>query len=130
MGTFDCLHHGHINLLYEASRLGNLTVGLNTDEFVERYKGRPPIMSYDTRRKVLMALKSVTSVVPCDGDGAATVARVQPDYLVIGSDWARRDYYAQMGFSQDWLDDKKINLVYVPYTKGISTTEIRRRLDA
>ena len=54
---------------------------------------------------------------------------VQPNYIIIGSDWARKDYYKQMGFTQDWLDERDIGLIYVPYTDGISTTEIKRRIN-
>jgi hypothetical protein len=50
---------------------------------------------------------------------------VKPDYIIIGSDWARRDYYAQMGFDQDWLDERNIGLIYVPYTAGISSTDLK-----
>jgi len=53
---------------------------------------------------------------------------VAPDYILIGSDWARKDYYTQMGFDQNWLDERGIVLGYVPYTPGISTTNIKGRL--
>jgi hypothetical protein len=53
---------------------------------------------------------------------------VSPDYIIIGSDWARRDYYLQMGFTQDWLDQRGIGLIYIPYTEGISTTDIKNRM--
>jgi hypothetical protein len=53
---------------------------------------------------------------------------VNPDYIVTGSDWAQRDYHAQMSFTQEWLDDRGIGLVYVPYTKTISSTAIRGRM--
>lgn len=85
-------------------------------------------MGFEERRVVLFACRYVTNVVACDGDSVATVEAAKPDYLVIGSDWALRDYYAQMGFTQDWLDDRAISLVYVPYTRGVSTTEIRGRI--
>jgi hypothetical protein len=51
-----------------------------------------------------------------------------PDIIAIGTDWARRDYYAQMGFDQDWLDDRGIALIYIPYTQGISSTAIKERM--
>jgi hypothetical protein len=56
------------------------------------------------------------------GDAAL---RVRPKYLAIGSDWARKNYYEQIGVSQDWLDEQNITLVYVPRFPGISTTELR-----
>jgi hypothetical protein len=48
--------------------------------------------------------------------------------IIVGSDWARRDYYSQMGFTQDWLDERGIGLCYIPYTLGISTTDLKKRI--
>lgn len=129
-GTFDLLHSGHVNFLNQCAKLGQVTVALNTDEFIAEYKGKPPIMSYAEREAVLRGLASVEAVIPNIGgaDSRATIEQVKPDYLVIGSDWARKDYYRQMGFSQEWLDNRGIILCYVPYTKGISTTDIKARL--
>jgi bifunctional ADP-heptose synthase (sugar kinase/adenylyltransferase) len=61
-------------------------------------------------------------------DSRIAIEQVKPDYIIIGSDWARRDYYYQMGFDQDWLDERGIGLIYIPYTDGISTTAIKHRL--
>lgn len=107
-----------------------MTVALNTDEFITEYKKRPPVMSYAERAAVLLACRYVTNVVPNVGgaDSRPAIELVGPDLIVIGSDWATRDYYGQMGFTQEWLDDRGIGLCYIPYTKGISTTEVRKRL--
>ena len=129
-GTFDLLHAGHVSFLEECAKLGKVTVALNTDEFIAAYKGQTPIMTYAERKAVLKGLRSVDRVVPNIGgaDSKTTIKLVKPDYLVIGSDWARKDYYGQMGFDQDWLDSMGIILCYVPYTQGISSTEIKARL--
>lgn len=129
-GTFDLFHRGHLEFLRKCSELGLVTVSLNTDEFIERYKGKPPIANYEEREAVLLGCKFVDSVVPNVGgaDSTRSIELVKPDIIVIGSDWARKDYYAQMGFSQDWLDSRGIGLCYIPYTQGISTTELKRRI--
>lgn len=129
-GTFDLLHAGHVSFLERCAKLGEVIVSLNTDEFIEQYKGKPPIMTYSERKAVLAGLRAVSRVVPNIGgaDSKITVQMVKPDYLVIGSDWARKDYYSQMGFDQDWLDERGIILCYIPYTAGISTTQIKARL--
>ena len=129
-GTFDLLHSGHVNFLRRCSLLGEVTVALNTDEFIAAYKGKTPIMTYQEREAVLLGLRYVSNVVPNVGgaDSRISIDLVAPDYLVIGSDWARKDYYKQMGFDQDWLDERGIILCYVPYTPGISTTNIKGRL--
>lgn len=87
-------------------------------------------MSFDERAEVLMACRYVDRVVPNVGgaDSTLTLDIVQPDLIVIGSDWARRDYYDQMNFTQSWLDKRGIGLCYIPYTEGISSTAIKKRL--
>ncbi len=129
-GTFDLLHAGHINFLKRCAELGSVTVSLNEDEFIEKYKGKRPIMSYREREAVLLGCRWVDRVVPNLGgvDSRISIALDSPDLIVIGSDWARRDYYAQMGFDQDWLDERGIGLCYIPYTQGISSTAIKERL--
>lgn len=129
-GTFDLPHSGHVNFLKECSYLGDVTVALNTDEFIEEYKGKPPIMSYEERAAVINEFSCVLNVIPNFGgaDSKEAIEFVRPDIIAIGSDWARKDYYAQMRFDQDWLDERGISLIYIPYTKGISSTEIKRRL--
>lgn len=129
-GTFDLLHAGHVNFLKRCSEIGDVIVALNTDDFIAKYKGKPPVMSFDERASVLLGLKYVKEVIPNVGgaDSRISIDLVAPDYILIGSDWARKDYYAQMGFDQDWLDERGIILGYVPYTAGISTTNIKGRL--
>ena len=129
-GTFDLFHAGHVEFLRRCSDLGSVVVSLNTDEFIEEYKGKPPVISYADRRDVLLACRYVHDVVPNTGgpDSRIAIESVMPDLIVIGSDWARKDYYTQMAFDQDWLDDRGIGLAYIPYTPGISSTAIKERM--
>ena len=108
-----------------------MVVALNTDEFIQEFKGRPPLLTYDERKKALEGCKYVDEVIPNVGgaDSKPSILQVKPDFVVIGSDWAGKDYYKQMQFTQEWLDDLGIVLIYVPYTVGISTTELKRRLN-
>ena len=129
-GTFDLFHSGHVNFLAQCSEFGEVVVALNTDKFIEKYKGKPPVCSYDERMQVLMACRYVSDVVPNEGgaDSKPAILDVNPDLIAIGSDWARKDYHAQMGFTQDWLDAQNISLMYIPYTANISTTNLKARL--
>jgi glycerol-3-phosphate cytidylyltransferase len=129
-GTFDLPHPGHYRLLQRAAQFGNVVVALNTNEFIYKYKGKAPALSYAEREEILLACKWVDRVIPNIGGEDSTIAieLVKPDYIIVGSDWARKDYYKQMGFTQEWLDDRGIGLIYVPYTKNISTTEIKNRM--
>lgn len=129
-GTFDLFHSGHANFLERCSELGSVTVSLNTDEFITAYKKKPPVMSYAERARVLLSCRYVSRVIPNYGgaDSTPAIETIAPNLIVVGSDWARRDYYSQMGFTQDWLDERGIGLVYIPYTDGISSTAIKARL--
>jgi len=133
-GTFDLPHKGHVKFLRMckkiAGRGGIVVVSLNTDEFIKEYKKKPPIMSFEERKAVLEEFRSVDLVIPNTGgaDSKPAILSVMPSFIVIGSDWAKKDYYAQMQFTQEWLDNNGITLIYVPYTEGLSTTEIKRRL--
>jgi glycerol-3-phosphate cytidylyltransferase len=129
-GTFDLYHAGHARFLRRCHELGSVTVSLNTDDFIEEYKGKPPVLSYADRAEVLLSTRYVDQVVPNSGgpDSRIAIEAVEPDIIAIGSDWARRDYYTQMAFDQDWLDDRGIALIYIPYTQGISSTAIKERM--
>jgi len=135
-GTFDLFHSAHVRFLKACRRLagadGDVVVALNTDAFIEAYKGSAPVMSFDERKEVLLGCKYVDAVIPNIGeaDSKPSILQVMPDYVVIGDDWARKDYYAQMQFSREWLDQLEIQLVYVPYTPGISTTDLKSRITA
>lgn len=124
------VHSGHANFLRQCAEFGDVTLVLNTDEFIQRYKGKPPVMSYEERFEVLSEFRSVKNIFPnwANENCAAVVDDLRPDIIAVGSDWARKDYYKQMGFDQDWLDERNIKLLYIPYTQGISTTELKRRL--
>lgn len=87
-------------------------------------------MSYDERKTVLKGCRYVSEVIPNVGgeDSKPTIIKTEPHIIAVGSDWAVKNYYKQMSFTQKWLDDRRILLVYLPYTKGISTTEIKKRI--
>jgi glycerol-3-phosphate cytidylyltransferase len=130
-GTFDLFHYGHINFLRQCSKLcDKVIVSLNTDEFIEQYKGKPPIMNYEEREKSLLSCKYVDEVIPnlSGADSKPTISSVNPNIIAIGDDWAGGNYYKQMDFTQEWLDERDILLVYLAYTQGISTTEIKNRI--
>ena len=116
--------------LRRCAEIGSVTVSLNTDEFIEAYKGSPPVVSYSEREAVLLGCRYVDAVVANHGgaDSKIAIQQVKPDLVVVGSDWARRDYYKQMLFDQDWLDARGIGLCYIPYTNGISTTALKKRI--
>jgi glycerol-3-phosphate cytidylyltransferase len=132
-GTFDLFHVGHVNLLRRASELGEVTVSLNRDEFVSRFKGRPPVIRFADREAVLRSCRYVTDVVENTGedDSKPVILSVRPNIIVAGGDWAPpRDYLGVLGVPEGWLESLGIELRFVPRTPGISSSGIRTLLDA
>ena len=134
-GTFDLFHVGHLNLLKRCHQLAGLTgqvvVSLNTDEFIYKYKNKYPVIPYEDRKTILESCKYVHSVIENSGqeDSKKSILFAGAiDIVAIGSDWAKKDYYKQMNFTQDWLDEQNISLIYIPYTKKVSSTMIKTQL--
>jgi glycerol-3-phosphate cytidylyltransferase len=133
-GTFDLFHSGHVNLLRRCKEIagenGTVVVSLNLDDFVYKFKNKYPVCNYQEREAVLLSCQYVDMVVPniSGADSKPSIQSINPNYIVVGSDWAKKDYYSQMQFTQDWLDERGIGLVYVPYSKEISSTEIKGRM--
>ena len=133
-GTFDLFHSGHVAFLKRCQEIagiaGQVIVSLNTDSFIEEYKAKPPVCHDQERYTVVSACKYVNQVIWNSGgtDSKPAILSAQPDVIAIGSDWARKDYYKQMDFTQDWLDKLNISLIYIPYTANISSTNIKERL--
>ena len=134
-GTFDLFHIGHLNLLKRCHEMAGLTgqviVSLNTDAFIEKYKNKKPLICYEDRKAILESCKYVHSVIENSGEEDSKKSILFAgaiDIVAIGSDWAKKDYYKQMNFTQDWLDEQEISLIYIPYTKGISSTLIKQKI--
>ena len=128
-GSFDLLHSGHLKLLRSCARFGDVFVSLLSDEAYEAYRGHPPVMPFNERRQILKALSCVDQVI--EGDNRETkqeLRRLWPDIVAVGSVWAKKDIYAQYGVTQQWLEEQDILLVYFPYTEGISSTDIKKRI--
>lgn len=128
-GTFDLLHPGHIALLQKASAYGDVVVSLNTDEFAERYK-RKPVMSLEERKQMVRSLRCVSDVVVNIGceDSTVAIMEVKPRYIVHGNDWTGESLMKQMGLSREFLRENNIQMLYLPYTEGVSTTELLERV--
>ena len=121
-GTFDLLHYGHIRLLKRAKALGDyLIVALSTDEF-NAQKGKKAYHNYETRKKMLEAIRYVDLVIPeeCWEQKISDVQKYDVDIVVMGSDWAGSDRF-------DYLKDY-CEVVYLDRTEGISTTKIKKDL--
>ncbi len=132
-GTFDLLHSGHVRLLKLCTEIagpaGLVIVSVNTDEFASSYK-EAPICSLAERIEVLESCKWVDKVIVNSGgaDSKPAIIFADANVIVVGSDWKDKDYYGQMGFDQNWLDQRNIEMKFVSYTEGISSTIIESRI--
>lgn len=137
-GTFDLFHEGHIELLSACKKIagsdGMVIVALNNDRFIEQFKGKAPLQSFRERKLMLESCRYVDLVVENFGreKSTLTIDKVSKDHkidiIAIGTDWATKDYYAQMGFTKEWLNDRDLILVYIDRRTGQSTTNIKEQL--
>ncbi len=121
-GTFDLLHYGHINLLRRARALGDeLVVAVSTDEFNWNEKQKKCYYTYEQRKAILEAIRYVDQVIPEENwDQKRTdVHKYNIDIFVMGDDWEGKF---------DFLREEGIEVVYLPRTPDISTTQIKQDL--
>lgn len=121
-GTFDLLHYGHIRILKRAKELGDyLVVALSTDEF-NAIKGKKAYHNYETRKKMLEAIRYVDLVIP-ENEWEQKLQDVKDykiDIVVMGDDWAGSDKF-------DYLKEY-CEIAYLERTPGISTSQIKNDL--
>ena len=118
-GTFDLLHYGHINLLKRAKALGDyLIVALSTDEFNSQMKNKFCYFNYEQRKNLLQAIRYVDLVIPEETweQKKTDVNEYKVDVFVIGDDWKGKF---------DFLKEQGVEVVYLPRTPEISTTQIK-----
>jgi glycerol-3-phosphate cytidylyltransferase len=121
-GTFDLFHIGHLNMLRRLSELGDrLIVGVSTDEF-NAIKGKKPVVPFEQRIEIVRAIRYVHDAIPEDrwSQKREDIESYQAAVFGIGEDWKGKF---------DDLEDK-VDVVYLPRTEGISTTEMKRVLSA
>ena len=120
----DLIHPGHLNILNKAAELGEVTVGLLTDAAIASYK-RVPFMTYEQRKVVVENIKGVTHVIPqATLDYSENLRKLKPNYVVHGDDWkdgVQKDTRQKV---IDVLAEWNGKLIEVPYTKGISSSQI------
>ncbi|MBM6931548.1 glycerol-3-phosphate cytidylyltransferase [[Clostridium] spiroforme] len=121
-GTFDLLHYGHINLLKRAKALGDyLVVVVSTDEFVEKEKHKTCYFNYEQRKGLLESIRFVDLVIPEESwqQKISDIKDYHIDTFVMGDDWKGKF---------DYLRDEGVEVIYLPRTPEISTTQIKEDL--
>ena len=124
----DIIHPGHLNIVREAARLGDVTVGVLTDAAIASYK-RLPYMNYEQRAAVVAALKGVARVVPQETlDYIPNLKRLRPDFVVHGTDWREGVQAKTRQGVIDTLAGWGGRLVEPEYTPGISSTQLNKAI--
>jgi glycerol-3-phosphate cytidylyltransferase len=127
-GVFDLFHIGHLNLLKNAKGMcDKLIVGVSTDELV-KYKGKIPVIPFEDRSEIIRSIKYVDAVIPqYDMDKLSTCKKLKANILFVGDDWYDTDKWRDYELS---FNKENIKIVYFPYTRGISSTQITKALQA
>ena len=120
----DLVHPGHMNIIKEGLRYGEVVIGLLTDEAIASYK-RLPSMTYEDRKLVIENINGVKEVVPQPTlDYRPNLQKIKPDYVVHGDDWktgVQKQVRQQvLETLQEWGGE----LIEPEYTKGISSTAL------
>ena len=124
----DIIHHGHINVVKEAARLGEVTVGLLTDEAIAEYQ-RAPHLNYEQRKVLVENLKGVAQVVPqASQDYKDNLEKLKPDFVVHGDDWKTSIQKGIRARVIETLASWGGKLIEVPYTKDASSQNLEKAL--
>ena len=124
----DLIHPGHLNILKEAAKLGEVTVGLLTDQAIASYK-RVPFMEFEQRKQVIESIKGVERVVAQTTlDYVPNLQSIKPDYVVHGDDWREGVQKATRQQVIDCLAEWGAELIEVSYTQGISSSQLHQAM--
>ncbi|WP_276948591.1 adenylyltransferase/cytidyltransferase family protein [Acetatifactor muris] len=126
-GVYDLFHVGHLNMIETAKKnCEYLIVGVHSDEVVHQYKHRYPIIPEEERARIVGAVKGVDRVVINEvRDKLTLLERYHFDVVFIGDDWKGTERWNNF---EKILGEQNVDVIYVPYTKGISTTDIRKKI--
>ncbi len=127
-GVFDMFHIGHLNLLKRAKeRCEYLIVGVSTDELVQEYKNKTPVIPYEDRKAILEAIKYVDEVVPqINRDKKAAFDKYKFDVIFVGDDWKGSTVFDDV---DKYMKSKgAYGVDYIPYTQKISSTMLKEKI--
>lgn len=120
-GVFDMFHIGHLNILKRAKeQCDYLIAGVSTDEVVEEYKKKTPIIKFEERIAIVEAIKYVDEVVPqTTMDKMEAWKQLKFDVVFHGSDWKGSDMYNNI---IEKFNNVGVKVIFLPHTEGVSST--------
>lgn len=122
-GVYDMFHIGHLNILKRAKeQCDYLIVGVSTDELVEDYKHKTPVIPFNERFEIVSAIKYVDQVVPQKTmDKMVAWRELHYNRLFHGNEWKGTDTYNKI---EQELGKVGVEVVYLPHTDGISSSQL------
>tara|TARA_B100000427_G_scaffold328529_1_gene341846 strand:+ start:1397 stop:2698 length:1302 start_codon:yes stop_codon:yes gene_type:complete len=124
----DLIHPGHLNVIKKARELGEVTIGLLTDEAIASYK-RIPFMEYSQRCEIIENIKGVNKVIPQKTlDYIPNLKKLKPDFVVHGDDWKSGVQKETRNNVIKTLKEWGGELIEIPYTENISSTKLNNAL--
>jgi phosphoenolpyruvate phosphomutase / 2-hydroxyethylphosphonate cytidylyltransferase len=124
----DLVHPGHLNIINEAKKLGNVVIGLLTDKAIASYK-RLPYMPFEQRKIVMENIKGVERVIPQESlDYVPNLLKLKPEFVVHGDDWKEGIQKNTRAKVIDTISQWGGKLVEIPYTKNVSSTKYNHLL--
>ena len=126
-GVFDMFHIGHLNIIKKANeQCDYLIVGVSTDDLVESYKNKRPIIPFEQRLEIVAAIKYVDlAVAQTDMDKTVAWRELKFDAVFHGDDWKGSSLYGEI---ERKLSDLGVDLVFIKHTDGISSTMIAEKI--
>jgi glycerol-3-phosphate cytidylyltransferase len=134
IGSFDALHLGHVDLFkfcrQLAGKKGKVIVAVNTDEFIERYKSKRPTFNLQDRLEMIKNVKYVDQVMVHEDDEYCipTLEIAECNFLVVGSDWLKKDYLSQINVPAEYFEKNGVSLIYFPRTRQVSSTLVKEKI--
>ncbi|MCI9023444.1 MAG: adenylyltransferase/cytidyltransferase family protein [Dorea sp.] len=126
-GVYDLFHIGHLNMIQTAKEhCEYLIVGVHGDDVVEGYKNHKPIINENDRKRIIESVKGVDRAeINRFRDKLKLWELYHFDVIFIGDDWKGTERWNNF---EKVLAEINVDVVYVPYTQGISTTDIKKRI--
>ncbi len=126
-GVFDLFHVGHLNILRRAKEnCDYLIVGISTDECVQSYKNKTPMIPFEDRLKIVEAIRYVDEVVPQENmDKMEAWQRLKFDVIFHGDDWKGTKLYRSI---EEKFKEVGVEVVYFPHTDGVSATMLSEKI--
>lgn len=124
--TADIMHPGLINIINEATKFGDVIVGLLTDKAIAEHK-RLPYLTYEQRKKIVENIKGVSKVVPQEEwSYINNLKRLKPDYIIHGDDWKTGVLCEIREQVYDVMNKQGGTVIEIPYTQGINSSSLNR----